>query len=38
MSKTLALASSKPSSAPARIRWPVDEIGKKLGQTLRPRP
>ncbi len=28
MSKTLALASSKPSSEPARIRWPVDEIGR----------
>jgi hypothetical protein len=28
MSKTLALSSSKPSSEPARIRWPVDEIGR----------
>src|SRR5215207_9597996 len=28
MSKTLAFSSSKPSSAPARIRWPVDEIGR----------
>jgi hypothetical protein len=28
MSNTLAFSSSKPSSAPARIRWPVDEIGR----------
>ncbi|MNT68363.1 hypothetical protein D3C72_2065920 [compost metagenome] len=28
MSNTLALASSKPSRLPARIKWPVDEIGK----------
>jgi hypothetical protein len=28
MSNTLALASSKPSSAPARIRWPVLEMGR----------
>ncbi|OQC06353.1 MAG: hypothetical protein BWX79_02107 [Alphaproteobacteria bacterium ADurb.Bin100] len=28
MSKTLAFSSSKPNSAPARIRWPVDEIGR----------
>jgi hypothetical protein len=33
MSKTLALSSSKSSSEPARIRWPVDEIG-ELGQAL----
>ena len=28
ISNTLALASSKPSSDPARIRWPVDEMGR----------
>ena len=28
MSKTLAFSSSNPSSAPARIRWPVLEIGR----------
>jgi hypothetical protein len=28
MSNTLALASSRPSSAPARIRCPVDDIGR----------
>ena len=28
MSKTLALSSSNPSSAPARMRWPVLEIGR----------
>jgi len=28
MSNTLALSSSKPSKAPARIKCPVEEIGK----------
>jgi hypothetical protein len=30
----LALASSNPSRLPARMRWPVLEMGKKLGQSL----
>ena len=28
MSNTWALASSKPSNDPARIKWPVEEIGR----------
>ncbi len=28
ISNTLALASSKPSSDPAKIKWPVDEMGR----------
>src|SRR6185369_7853469 len=41
MSKTLAFSSSKPSSDPARIRWPVLEIGRNSvspSTTPSPRP